>query len=116
MHNRPGGGRLLSSDLLSVCRIYLPSMVNAQMSTDPNTTEYEMVMEILNAGDRAFLRSILDGENIDYYIQGETVAPYIFHAVPMRLMVRSDQAINARILLDCFVQSHAYGGLKRMLG
>ena len=74
-----------------------------------------MVMEILNAGDRAFLKSILDGENIDYFIQGETVAPYIFHAVPMRLMVRTDQAANVRRLLDGFVQSQAYDGLKRML-
>jgi hypothetical protein len=74
-----------------------------------------MVLEIHNAGDRAFLRSILDAEAIDYFIQGETVAPYVFHSLPMRLMVRSDQVIKVTDILSEFVQSSAYGGLKRMI-
>ena len=69
-------------------------------------------MEIRNAGDRVFLRSFLDAEGIDYYIGGETVAPYLFHAVPMRLMVRKDQAAAVRELLAEFRQAPAYGGLK----
>ena len=84
------------------------------MSRNARQTEFEMVMEINNAGDRVFLRSILDAEGIDYFIQGETVAPYIFHAVPMRLMVRKDQVATVRERLDAFVQSSAYGGLKRV--
>lgn len=78
-------------------------------------TEFEMVLEIHNAGDRVFLRSLLNAEGIDYFVQGETVAPYIFHSVPMRLMVRKDQVDQVRELLETFVQSPAYGGLKRML-
>jgi hypothetical protein len=78
-------------------------------------SDFEKVLEIHNAGDRVFLRSILDAEGIDYFIQGETVAPYIFHSVPMRLMVRKNQAVKVRNLLENFVQSHAYGGLKRMI-
>ena len=50
-----------------------------------------------------------------YFIQGETVAPYVFHAVPMRLMVRKDQVEAVRERLDAFVQSSAYGGLKRVM-
>lgn len=84
------------------------------MKTD-SATKFVMVLEIHNAGDRVFLRSILDAEGIDYFIQGETVAPYIFHSVPMRLMVRNDQADQVRELLETFVQSPAYGGLKRMI-
>ena len=76
---------------------------------------FELVLEIHNAGDRVFLRSILDAEGIDYFIQGETVAPYIFNSVPMRLMVRKDQVEIARELLENFTQSQAYGGLKRIL-
>lgn len=34
---------------------------------------FERVLEIHNAGDRVFLRSILDAEGIDYFIQGERV-------------------------------------------
>lgn len=78
-------------------------------------TDFVMILEIHNAGDRVFLRSILDAEEIDYFIQGETVAPYIFNSVPMRLMVRIDQAARVRNLLESFVQSAAYGGLKRMI-
>jgi hypothetical protein len=85
------------------------------MPRKPALYDFEMVMEINNAGDQAFLRSILDAEGIDYFIQGETVAPYIFHAVPMRLMVRKDQAENARELLENFSQSIAYGGLKKII-
>lgn len=78
-----------------------------------NTSDFEMVLEIHNAGDRVFLRSILDAEEIDYFVQGETVAPYIFHSVPMRIMVRNDQVETVRELLESFVQSSAYGGLKK---
>jgi hypothetical protein len=77
--------------------------------------DFEMLLEIHNAGDRVFLRSILDAEGVDYFIQGETVAPYIFHSVPMRLMVRKAQAERVREMLETFVQSPAYGGLKRMI-
>lgn len=76
--------------------------------------DFEMMLEIQNAGDRAFLKSILDAESIDYFIQGETVAPYIFHSVPMRLMVINEQVEKVRDLLEHFVQSPAYGGLKRI--
>ncbi len=83
--------------------------------TDATTPHYEMVLEIHNAGDRVFLRSILDAADIDYYIQGDTVAPYLFHSVPMRLMVRGDQVATVRTLLKRFVQTSAYAGLKRVL-
>lgn len=39
------------------------------MSNIENTSDFEMVMEIHNAGDRVFLRSILDAEEIDYFIR-----------------------------------------------
>lgn len=85
------------------------------MPKTENETDFEMVLEIHSAGDRVFLRSILDSEGIDYFIQGETVAPYIFHSVPMRLMVRKDHVVQVSQLLESFVQSAAYGGLKRMI-
>lgn len=85
------------------------------MASGAETTDFEPVLEIYNAGDRAFLRSILDAEGVDYFIQGETVAPYIFHSVPMRLMVRRDQVEKVRDRLQGFVQSSAYGGLKNTM-
>ena len=85
------------------------------MSNIENTSDFEMVLEIHNAGDRVFLRSILVAEGIDYFIQGETVAPYIFNSVPMRLMIKKDQVAQVEALLGNVMQSSAYGGLKRMI-
>jgi hypothetical protein len=83
--------------------------------TNATASSYETVLEIHNAGDRAFLCSILDAAGIDFYIQGDTVAPYLFHSVPMRLMVRGNQVGTVNALLKRFVQSSAYAGLKRVL-
>jgi hypothetical protein len=77
-----------------------------------NAMDFELILEIHNAGDQSFLKSLLDSEGIVYYIQGEHVAPYLYHALPMRLMVRSDQAVAARELLKDFALSSAYAGLK----
>ena len=77
-----------------------------------NTMDFEQVMEIRNAGDQAFIKSLLDSESIVYFIQGEHVAQYLYHSLPMRLMVRKDQAAAARDLLKDFELSSAYNGLK----
>jgi hypothetical protein len=75
--------------------------------------DFELILEIHNAGDQSFLKSLLASEGIVYFIQGEHVAPYLYHALPMRLMVRSDQAVAVRELLKDFALSSAYNGLKR---
>jgi hypothetical protein len=74
--------------------------------------EYVPILETHNAGDRVFLKSILDAEGIIYFIQGEYVAPYLFNALPMRLMVKKDQAGKARELLKDIELSYSYGGRK----
>lgn len=86
------------------------------MPKKTNLPAFEMITQIHNAGDRVFLRSLLDAHAVDYFIQGETVAPYIFNAVPMQLMVRRDQAAMVRRLLREFIQADAYTGLKGILG
>jgi Putative prokaryotic signal transducing protein len=74
--------------------------------------EFVPVIETHNAGDRVFLKSILDAEGISYFIQGEYVAPYMFNALPMTFMVRKDQAERAKeILKDVeLTYSYSYGG------
>jgi hypothetical protein len=71
------------------------------------------ILETHNAGDRVFLRSILDAEGIIYYIQGETVAPYLFNSLPMTVMVREDQVEKALAILKDVNLSYSYGGRKR---
>lgn len=75
--------------------------------------EFVPILETHNAGDRVFLKSILDAAGITYFIQGETVAPYIFNALPMRLMVKRDQANKAREILKDVKLSYSYGGRNR---
>jgi hypothetical protein len=74
--------------------------------------EYVPILETHNAGDRVFLKSILDAEGITYFIQGEYVAPYVFNALPMRLMVKKDQANKARKILKDIKLSYSYSGRK----
>jgi len=42
---------------------------------DKDFSEYLQVIEIYNAGDRVFIKSILDAESIAYFIQGDYIAP-----------------------------------------
>lgn len=74
--------------------------------------EYVPILETHNAGDRAFLKSILDSEGITYFIQGEHVSHYLFNALPMRLMVKKEQASRAREILKDIELSYSYGGMK----
>jgi hypothetical protein len=74
--------------------------------------EYVPILETHNAGDRVFLKSVLDAEGIIYFIQGEYVAPYVFNALPMTLMVKKDQADRAREILKDIKLSYSYGGRK----
>jgi len=71
--------------------------------------EYVPVIETHNAGDRVFIKSLLDAEGIVYFIQGEYVAPYLFNALPMRVMVKKDQADQAREILKDIKLSYSYG-------
>lgn len=61
--------------------------------------EYVAILETHNEGDRVFLKSILDAEGITYFIQGEHVAHYLFNALPMRVMVKKEQADRVREIL-----------------
>lgn len=70
--------------------------------------EFVPVMETHNAGDRVLIKSLLDAEGLVYYIQNEFVAPYLFNALPMRIMVRKDQAASARDILKDVDLSYSY--------
>jgi hypothetical protein len=72
--------------------------------------EYVMILETHNEGDRAIIESILSSEGIDYLVQGRHVAPYIYHALPMRIMVRKEQAEQAREVLKGLKLSFTYSG------
>lgn len=99
-------------DVMLICSMKLA----AHHTMKKDFIEFVPILETHNAGDRVFLKSFLDAAGITYFIQGETVAPYIFNSLPMRLMVKKDQANKARELLKDVKLSYSYGGRKRPEG
>ncbi len=79
-------------------------------------SEFVPIIETHNAGDRVFIKSMLDAEGVTYFIQGEHVAPYLYNALPMRFMVLKDQANKAREILKDIELSYSYGGRKNPEG
>lgn len=65
----------------------------------PAYIEYEHVFSTFDWGDIAFIKSVLDGEKITYYFQGEhfnNIGPLI---EPVRLMVNRQEADMVREIL-----------------
>lgn len=81
---------------------------------DSEFVEYEEILATFNPADRAVLKSILDAEGIDYFLQGEHATTYVYHAIPVRLMVRKDQADMARDILKEFEPQPTFRGLDNL--
>jgi hypothetical protein len=80
----------------------------AQLPPEPSPApeseyiDYEGILATHSPADVAFLKSLLDSENITYFFQGEHVAPYVYYGLPMRLLVKKDQVEKAIELLKDF--------------
>lgn len=78
--------------------------------TKPKFLDYEEILANPNPADAAILKSILDSEEIAYFIEGENAQ--ISFATP-KLMVRTDQVKIAKVLikdlkLSCCVGTNLY--------
>jgi hypothetical protein len=71
-------------------------------SEDGSVPREEMVevFSTYNPGDIAFVKSVLDGEDIHYYFQGENTAMLVAAGAYARLLVRADQADRVREILQ----------------
>lgn len=66
---------------------------------DISYVEMVEVFSTYNPGDIAFIKSVLDGEHIHYYFQGENTNMLIAAGAYARLLVRADQAERVRCIL-----------------
>jgi len=65
----------------------------------PEYVEFKPVLSTYNFGDIAFIKSILDSENINYYFKGENFHFASPAVQPAILMVQEDQVKDAISLL-----------------
>jgi hypothetical protein len=72
--------------------------------------EYDEILVTNSPTDVAFLKSLLDACDISYFFQGEHTSPYVYYAVPMRLMVRKDEVEKAAEILKDSDLSYTFGG------
>ena len=78
------------------CNVDLMSELPSEKTEFVN---YKQVLATHNAADISFIKSILDGEKIDYFFKGELFNQLEAPVQPAILMVRQDQAETVNDLL-----------------
>ena len=82
-----------------------PQLVGSEVKN----IEYQEILSTFTPSDVAIIKSLLDAEGITYFFQGETVAPYLYNVVPMRLLVEKDEVEAATEILKDLQLSLIYG-------
>ena len=60
------------------------------------------IFSTYNQGDIAFIKSVLDGEDINYFFSGENSLMMVAAGAYARLLVPADQAERAKEILQDF--------------
>ncbi len=74
-------------------------LVHELPSEKTEFVDYKQVLATHNAADISFIKSILDGEEVDYFFKGELFNQLEPPVQPAILMVRQDQVETANDLL-----------------
>ncbi len=81
----------------------LPKEKSNQQKKEPEDDKiFVPVLSTYNLGDIALIKSILDNEGIEYFLQGENTAYIRGYMDPTILMVRNDQVEIVKELLKDF--------------
>lgn len=80
----------------------MPAMETDKKDSGDGNVPREKMVEVFstyNPGDIAFVKSLLDGEGIHYYFQGESPAMLVAAGAYARLLVGAGQADRVRDIL-----------------
>ena len=80
------------------CQVPLVEVLESE--PEPEFVDYEEVLQTHNPADIAFVKSLLDGEDVSYLFQGEFFNQMGPPVIPARLLVRKDQVELAREILQ----------------
>ncbi|MDO7787102.1 hypothetical protein [Desulforamulus aquiferis] len=80
------------------CKIQLVDELQEEIPQNKEYIQYVYIMSSLNPGEITFIKSILESENITYYIKGENNL-YTPLTEPARVMVSKEQAELVKVLL-----------------
>ena len=62
--------------------------------------DYKLLIETSNPADIALIKSLLDSEDILYFVQGEAFNAILSMVEPIRFMVAEDQLEEAEDLIE----------------
>ncbi len=82
------------------CGVDLIGVKPPEPADDFGDEEFVEVFSTYQQGDIAFIKSVLDGEGITYFFQGESSIMLIAAGAYARLMVKADEAERAREILQ----------------
>jgi hypothetical protein len=82
-------------------------MMEMEDTTMPGYGEFEEILRTYNPFDIALVKSLLDPERIDYFFRDEFFGYAQPWAQPSRLMVRAEQAFEAREILRGLTLSYS---------
>jgi len=81
------------------CGIGLVNQLPTAWPEDAADSGFVEIYSTYNQGDIAFIKSVLEGENITYYFQGDNPSLLVAAGAYARLLVKTDEADRAREIL-----------------
>jgi hypothetical protein len=81
------------------CGVDLVGALPPEPADDSGDEEFVEVFSTYQQGDIAFIKSVLDGEGITYFFQGESSILLIAAGSYARLLVKADEAERAKEIL-----------------